>query len=343
MDDDHICEKEVCSWWKSSVFVILLLFCFIFLGIFFSGYSVFGHEGYSPIRIAMNAWPGYSHHTFLALENGFFEEEGVDVEINMFNEYMDSLNAFRDGKVDGFFGVYSDAISLAAEGYPVSVVYVSDFSNGGDVIMASPNVRNVSNLKGRTVSVAELNSFSHLFVLDLLEKNGLNENDVNIVVVPEPEVLKMLELGYIDAGHTFEPFQSEAIAKGYNLIASSADVPGSIVDVLVVRKDVAQNHPEKVKGVIEGLFLAERFLVENPEQSRSYISERTGVTSYDLNEELKGIKILNREENKDIFNETKAFSLYARGEFIVDFFMKKGVISEPVDLDELIDSRFVLD
>ncbi len=345
MDGNRVCEEEVCPWWKSSVFIFVILFLIslIFLGLSFSGYSVFGEEGYFPIRIAMNIWPGYSHHTFLALENGFFKKEGVDVEVNMFDDYMVSLNSFKDGKVDGFFGVYSDAILLAAEGIPLSVVYVADFSNGGDVIISSPDIKEISDLKGKTIGVGGLNSFSHLFVLALLEGGGLNESDVNIVDVGASDVLMRLESGYIDAGHTMEPFQSEAIANGYNLLASSADVSNSIVDVLVVRKDVIEDHPEKVKGVIEGLFLAERFLVENPEESRSYISERTGITSYELNEELKGIKILNREENKDIFNEMEAFSLYARGEFIVDFFMKKGVISEPVNLDELIDSRFVLD
>ena len=337
-DVKRFCKRFPGPSLAGSCFIILLL---VFIFVFYSIYFVVGDDEDRTIRIAMNMWPGYSHHTFIALEKDFFEKEGVNVEVNLFDGYMDSLDAFKGGGFDGFFGVYSDAVLLAAEGYPVSVVYVADFSNGGDVIMASPDIEMISDLKGKTIGIAELNSFSHLFVLALLEKNGLSESDVNIINGYGSDVLEMLESGYIDAGHTMEPIQSEALAKGYNSIASSADVPNSIIDVLVIRKEIVDAYPEKVKGIVEGLFRAERFLVGNPEESNSYISKKTGVDSSDLNEELKGIKILNEEENRNIFDRNKEGSLYNKGNFIIEFFLEKGIISEALDLDEFIDPRFV--
>lgn len=320
-------------------FLIVLLSCFL-AHLFFNGFASNVEDNF--IRITMNAWPGYSYHTFLAFEKSFFDRQDVNVEVNIFDNYADSLDTFKNGGFDGFFGVYSDVLSLALEGYPVSIVYAADFSNGGDVIISSPDIKEISDLKGKTIGVVAMNSFSHFFVLDLLKKNGLNESDVNIVGVFESEVLRMLKAGYIDAGNTMEPFASEAIDEGYNLLATSADVPGSIIDVLAVKNDVIKESPEKVRRFINALFMSEEYLVENPEKSYSYISARTGVDSYDLSRDLKGIKILNREENQRLFNRGEEGSLYEKGQFVLDFFTERGISNQSFEIEDFIDSSFIL-
>lgn len=320
-------------------FLIILFSCFS-AHLFFNGVTSNVEDNF--IRITMNAWPGYSYHTFLAFEKSFFDEQGVNAEVNMFDDYADSLDAFKSGGFDGFFGVYSDVLSLGLEGYSLSVVYAADFSNGGDVIISSPDIKEISDLKGKTIGVVAMNSFSHFFVLDLLKKNGLSESDVNIVGVSESEVLRMLKAGYIDAGNTMEPFVSEAIAEGYNLLATSADVPGSIIDVLAVKNDVIKESPEKVRRFIDALFISEEYLVENPEKSYSYIGARTGVDSYDLSRDLRGIKILNREENQRLFNKGEEGSLYEKGQFVLDFLTERGISNQSFNIEDFIDPGFVL-
>ena len=327
--------------WKSSR---CKYFCcmVIVLVVFSCAYIIYDVGKHPCFRMAMNIWPGYSHHTFLALEKNLFEQEGVFVEVNLFGEYFDSLESFRVDGFDAFFGAYSDAILLRAQGYPVKVVYVSDFSNGGDVIISQSEIKSFEDLRGKVIGVSKLNSFSHLFVLSLLIKNGLNESDVNIVEVEGVDVLDALNLGKIDAGHTMEPFQTMAINQGYNLLASSADIPNSIIDVLIVKEDVVNNNPKQIKRVVRALFKSERCLVERPYESYSYISEKTGISPYELNKELRGIKILTEQENRNIFDKTINDSLYAKGEFIINFFIDKGMIEKPIDLDDLIDDEFVV-
>ena len=54
--------------------------------------------------------------------------------------------------------------------------------------------------------------------------NGLNESDVKIVPFPASKVPELLSSGAIDAGQTWEPYQSQALAAGYQLLSSTADV-----------------------------------------------------------------------------------------------------------------------
>ncbi len=184
-----------------------------------------------PFRITIPLWAGH-FHSFIAQEQGFFSDEGVNVELTLREDLDVSMQAFIDGKAEAAFGLQSDAILLASQGVPAKIVYVTDFSNGGDVVISKPNIRTVADLQGKTVSVDKLNSFNHIFLAELLSRNGIAEEDVKVVPVIGSEVPAALRKGTIDAGQTWEPYKSKALAAGNRLLATSADAPGIITDVL---------------------------------------------------------------------------------------------------------------
>ncbi|HTG70895.1 MAG TPA: ABC transporter substrate-binding protein, partial [Candidatus Udaeobacter sp.] len=52
-----------------------------------------------PITIALSPWPGW-YMWYLVEEKGFFEKHGVNVKLEFFPVYSDSLQAIAAGKVD---------------------------------------------------------------------------------------------------------------------------------------------------------------------------------------------------------------------------------------------------
>ena len=64
----------------------------------------------------------------------------------------------------------------------------------------------------------ELILFHIYFVLKSLEKVGLSEGDVQFVDVPVQNVTSALQKGQIFAGHTYEPFISDAVKKGFKIL-----------------------------------------------------------------------------------------------------------------------------
>ena len=68
----------------------------------------------------------------------------------------------------------------------------------------------IKDLKGKTIGVERINSFSHLFVLTALEKAGLRESDFFIKNIGAQYVADAIGRGEIDAGHTYGPGKSEA-------------------------------------------------------------------------------------------------------------------------------------
>jgi len=315
--------------------IISLMFILV-VGIMVSGCSEEkAAEVKKPITITMHLWPGYAH-SYIALEKGFFKEEGVDVELNLIENIQDNIAYFLKGKADLAFGLQSDAMRLAAQGFDIKIIYIADFSNGGDTIVSKKEIKNIVDLKGKTVSVDGLNSFNHIFLVNLLELNGLTEEDVKIIPIPASEVHYELDAGTIDAGQTWNPYYSEAISKGYRLLASTANAPGIVTDVLMIRSNVLEERPEDVRKVIKALFKALKFRETDEIAAYAIMSEAFNVPVGELRETIRGNIFPDLEQNKKSFEDSEELtSLYASGKFISDFYVKKGIIPKKINLDEL--------
>ena len=325
---------------RNTGIVAVLVVVIVGISIFFSS-GIVQETSQEPINLIINVWPGYGY-AVIADERGFFKDNGVRVNLDLVEEYPDMINIFLDGGYDGFFGVFSDTILLSNQGTPLKVVYVFDYSSGGDVVVSTAGITTVADLKGKTVSVEKFNSFSHLFLLDLLRRNGLTESDVTLVEIPAHQVVAALDSGVIDAGHTWEPTQSKAIAKDYRLLATSAETPGIITDVLAIKKSVLEDRSEDIRKVVQSLYQAYRFQNTDENTALSIMSDRLEVDPRELKEGLKGVKQTDLEENKVAFTPSKEFtSLYLSGEFISNIFEENGVITNPIGIEDILAPEIV--
>ena len=109
-----------------------------------------------PIRLAINPFPG-TDYAFVAQEMGFFEKYGVNVELVLNPTYSQTVELFTEGKVNGAFEVYADAVLQKQLGRDITIVYVTDQSTAGDIIVGTVDA--FSELKGKTIGVVGLNSF----------------------------------------------------------------------------------------------------------------------------------------------------------------------------------------
>ncbi len=300
-----------------------------------------------PIRIAFSTWPGYAH-AFIARERGFFKQNSVEVELVFTKEYDESAELYRDGKVDGIFEVFADSIFHNSQGVPTKVVYVTDYSNKGDVIVAGPNINSLLDLKEKPVGIDAINSFSHLFVLSVLVKGGLKEEDLRFEVVPAQQVPKALDEGKIAAGHTWEPARSKALKKGYRIIAKAGDVPGIITDVLSFNVKTAEKRSGDVRAIVRALFQAREFIDKNKDESIALMARSEGMTPEEMKTGLDDIIQLDLEKNKAIMKKCRDElnckdydCLFMIGRMIYDFYGKRGHYFSEKDLDEIIDPSFL--
>jgi len=263
----------------------------------------------------------------------------VDVELVHYKEYPDASAAFLNGDVEGFFQTFADTI-MQSEEIEAKVVYVTDYSLNGDVIVGRPE--HLSDLKGKKIGIEGINTFSHIFVIKVLENAGLQEYDVQFKKVSFDHVLEALEKGIIDAGHTWEPTKSAAIEKGYKILASAGEVEGAITDVLVFRTHVIKERSADIQAIIRSLVEAQEYRDAHWTNSITVMADAVAMPYAEMESGLQAIRRLNLEDNKNAMRKSDNIqSLYGSGRLISDFYLKRGQLSSRPDFDKIIEPKFV--
>ena len=171
--------------------ILCLLVLILVFGLLAEGCTPKRAKEKTPIKIAINVYPGCAH-AFIAQEKGIFKRHRVDVELILKKDITESTQLYKNGEVDGVFNVFSDIVMMNAQGISSKVVYVADYSDTGDVLIGKPGFRSIADLKGRKVSFEGINTFSHHFVIQLLGKSGLKESDVQFANIPALRCVRSL-------------------------------------------------------------------------------------------------------------------------------------------------------
>lgn len=276
---------------------------------------------------------------FLAQERGFFAKHGIQIHLSPATEYQELVELYRKGKIDVSFMILTDAIIFEYEGIPTRLIYITDHSEGADVIMAQPNINNLSELKGKKISIEGFNTFSHLLVLKLLEQAGLKEGDFQVSTFRTNQVLDALESHQIDAGHTYNPYISKVLAHGYKVVANTDSILYLMAEGFAANAQVVQEHPQEIQKLVAALVETIAWWQRFPEESIRIIAKVSGVSEAELQETAHHLRVLNLAENKKLFEPSS--TLFKGSKEIGDFLYQKGVLSKIPDLNTIIDAQFI--
>lgn len=293
-----------------------------------------------PIKISgLSGWPSYTL-AFVAEKKGFFAKRDVQVQLLILPDYPESLNTYKQGKVDGWYGVVPDIVMLNAQGIPTLIVYDVDYSNTADLIMSQPEFKTLSELKGKTISFEGFNTFSHLFVLTLLEKAGIHEGEFKAVALPSPQVLPALKLKEIDAGHLYEPAISQAIAAGFKPLAKAGELfPNVMNDVLAFHENVVRKRPDDIRAIVQALIEAKEFVDTHPQEAFNILSQAEGMSPEEIEANFKKLHFLSHIENIEAFKPNG--DLFIIGNKAIDFYKQRGQLPKKPSLEAMIEGQFV--
>lgn len=316
------------------IFLILVAFCLLAI----TACSPQPSTPREPLRIAWSDWPG-DCIIWVAKAQGFFARHNVNVEPVYYASFNQAIPDVTAGKIDGVFTVVGNIVLLVSNDN-LRAVMIIDSSEGADHIVAAPNIRTVTDLRGKRIGVAP-GTYAQLFALQMLEMYNILPSEVEFVDVQPEEVPNAIPM-LIDAGHTWEPYTSEAVAKGYNILFSSAQTPGLLPDILVMRVDILKERPQEVRGFIAAMLEAVQFTLDNPDEAIANIVAQTHLTPEDLS--FEGIKLYTLADNQLAFSQnpgTDTTSIYYTARLYIDLFTKVGMLSSRPNLDEFIDASFL--
>jgi NitT/TauT family transport system substrate-binding protein len=177
------------------------------------------------------------------------DKYGVKIKFVQINDYVESLNQYTAGKLDGVTSTNMDALTIpAAGGKDTTVVMIGDYSNGNDGIVLKGGAT-MADIKGRSVNLVE-NSVSHYLLARGLESANLKMTDVKVVNTSDADIVAAFGAPDTKAVVAWNPQLSEIKKQaGAKEVFNSTKIPGEILDTLILSTEVAKANPNLAKAL----------------------------------------------------------------------------------------------
>ncbi|MFD1824382.1 MULTISPECIES: ABC transporter substrate-binding protein [Mumia] len=161
---------------------------------------------------------------WLGKEKGFFEEEGIDLEITTTTGGAAAVPGVVSGDFDFAFGNVVSLMVGADQGLPLEFVANGTSSAGKEpdfgavLVPEDSTIQTPKDLVGKTVSVNNLKNIGDTTVRHAIEQDGGDPENVKFVEVAFPDAPAALAKKQVDAIWVLEPFMSAALADGARVV-----------------------------------------------------------------------------------------------------------------------------
>lgn len=293
-----------------------------------------------PLKVTLPTWTGYGP-LFLAQEKGFFEKNGVEVDLSIIDGLAERKQALAGGKIDGMATAQDVQVTLAASGIPVQVVWLLDDSYGGDGILVKKDIQSAKELKGKKVAF-EVGSTSHLLMLTVLKEAGLTDKDVTVVPMSAGDAGAAFMAGKVDAAVTWEPWLTKGAEADGKVLVSTKDLPGIIVDSISFREQVIKERPEDVQAFVNAMAEAMDYWKAHKEESEQIMAEGLKIDVAEFTGTVSGLKFFDKEGNKEQFGSgDKDSYIYKITQNDIDFYVEQKIIEKAITPESVINADFV--
>src|SRR5262249_54987851 len=128
-------------------------------------------------------------------------------------------------------------------------------------------------------------------------------SDVEVVNLSVEEGAKALAQGKVDAAALWEPFLSDATKTGEaTKLFTSAEIPGQVLDVIAVRKDIAEQRPDDVANLVRGWEQAIHLLKNQPQDVMPIMAEAMRTTPEGLQSDLSTLELFDLARNRQFLD-----------------------------------------
>lgn len=289
-----------------------------------------------PIRVASNVWLGYEP-MFLARELGFLPDSAV--RLVEFPSNTASLTALVNHEV-ALGALTLDEFLLAREGgLDLRAVLVFDESNGADVVLGGPNVRNLAELKGKRIGV-ESSAVGALMLTKLLDVANLTAADVVKVEITLERHGDAFRKGLVDALVTFEPVASQLVGEGARRLLDSSRFPGLIVDVLVAHTSELIQSGQQVRQLLAAYFQALDYWQARPQDAARLMAPRLQLSPDQVVASFAGINMPDLVGNRSWLTGGHP-RLLSAAETVGGIMQRTRLLRAAPNLTNLCDARFL--
>jgi len=269
----------------------------------------------------------------VALDKGFFGQEGVKAEFIPFRGGPDLLKAVLSGDVLVGATGSTDILVFREAGSPIKMIATHTEGNHFTLNVA-PEVADVGDLKGKAIGITRPGSSTWVFARMMAKQQGWDpDRDVKIVPLgaldAQVAALSRKEIAAFvwgDGGAV-----TELQGKSKILMRLDRFTPQWISQIDYASEDAIRKEPETIKKSLRAIFRALRFMKEHPDDAAPIAAKRLGWTPEAV---LRAHKI-----SSPLFPFDGSISVQALGS-MQDVLLEYGMIKKRLPLEEHVAKEF---
>lgn len=273
---------------------------------------------------------------FIAQEEGFYQEEGLDVTLTQFDNNPAELAALESGKIDVAPINATNLISFLGSGHQITSI--GGVMSDGHALVVAPEVvegvepedYSLELLKGKTIILQAGSTYDIEFRKALTDAGFDLEKDITILTADSgTSAYNSLKNKEIDGAAVYAPFRQKAIDEGFVPLLYCDEI--EYFDHPICCRDVGlteniEQNPEKFKAFTKAMIRAGEFLENNHagavKDAKKYL---------DMDEKLLEGEIYNHSVNNPDPDRKKTETFYHAMDEL-------GYITNPVNITDYINS-----
>lgn len=270
---------------------------------------------------------------YVAEQNGYFENEGINVEFVPVKSAQERDALMQAGEIDGMLndlistGLFNrdeaqiKIVATARRAYPESPQFR---------VLAAPDssISSSQDLAGVPIGISQ-NTVIEYITDRLMEAEGLSPDQIEIVEVSAiPVRFEQLMAGQIQAATLPDPLAQGAVAGGANLIVDDSQHTQFSLSVLSFSTEAIASKPNTIRKFLNAWNQAVGDLNNNPDQFSDLLIEKARVP-----ESIQG------SYQMPPFPEGEVPS-QAEWQDVVDWLLEKGLIDQSIDYENSVTTDF---
>jgi NitT/TauT family transport system substrate-binding protein len=205
---------------------------------------------------------------YVAKEKGFYDEEGLDVELLWLQASPEVVQAIIGGSADGGVGGSFGMIAAAAKGAPAITVAI--YAYGGErialAVRTDAGINTLRDLYGKKVAF-QSGAIGQQMFLTLADAERLDVSKMEIVFLNNVDMAAAVAAKSVDAIATWEPQPSLLEARGLVKILKRGGKYLQSPGCVIFGTAYTRKSPEVVSRFVKAHFRACQFIRQNPKDA----------------------------------------------------------------------------
>lgn len=289
--------------------------------------------------------PQISAAQTIALVNGYYEEEGLDVDLQYIDNSAELGPMLGSGDIDIAFANSYAAITWAAADIGMNVVAVNCDMSGTQAaaIRKDIEIESPKDLEGLKVGIVT-NTEIEIAIRRMCDEAGVDFDKLQLVPLNGgSEILSALDAGNIDILAAWEPWVTNAEALGHKFLmsASKSEIPGlegdkdwvHVYSVMLVNDKFKEENPEVCGKIMRACNKATDYINDNREEAVSLLSEAFNI------DEAALTKIMSR----NVYSYGASDEYMETTQWLEGYLLDSGIIEKDVKLEDFTDFSILKD